>query len=237
MKSVYVILLLLLLSGCSDVPEVTVEHSGALMEIMSGTIEATIPLDNLQEIEHLYALGALEHLQGEIQIFDGEAVISSVEDTVLKITNTWDKSAALLVYASVKEWDEFEIPKDVISKASLEQFVQNTAKQLGYTREQAFPFLIEGTPESLDWHVIKWDVNDMVHTHEKHQNSGLRGKLDKTLVTILGFYSELHKGVFTHHTANMHLHFRTKDKRLAGHVDDFRLASGMKLKLPKRAKS
>lgn len=226
-----------MVTGCNSNSDVTVSHSGALMEIMSGKIKSTISLASLKNTKSLYALGALEDLQGEIQIFNGEPLISSVADTLVNIANSWDNKAALLVYSNVKEWDEYEIPRDVITKANLELFVRNTATAMGFTSGKAFPFLIEGTPESLEWHVIQWDVNDMVHSHEKHQNSGLRGKLDNTQVTILGFYSELHKGVFTHHTTYMHLHFKTNDELLAGHLDDLRLATGMKLKLPKRYKS
>lgn len=40
--------------------------------------------------------------------------------------------------------------------------------------------------------------------------------------------------VFTHRTTNVHMHFKTKDKSLAGHIDDLKPGENMMLKLPIR---
>ena len=74
MKQIYILagVLIILLSSCKTDPEVNVKYSGALMEIMAGNIAGTISLDALKDMENVYALGALEDLQGEIQIFNGE---------------------------------------------------------------------------------------------------------------------------------------------------------------------
>ena len=53
-------------------------------------------------------------------------------------------------------------------------------------------------------------------------------------IDILGFYSEAHKGVFTHHDSNLHMHFKTETVNLAGHVDYIFLGSNMTLKLPEQ---
>ena len=52
-------------------------------------------------------------------------------------------------------------------------------------------------------------------------------------VEILGFFSKQHEGVFTHNGSNTHMHFRTDDVSLAGHVDGIFLGENMTLKLPK----
>jgi len=92
--------------------------------------------------------------------------------------------------------------------------------------------LIEGTIKSCDWHVINWKDGDMVHTHEKHITSGLYDTIENREVEMLGFYSNSHHAIFTHHTTNMHIHVKTADNKLAGHVDGFNLGKGMTLKLP-----
>jgi acetolactate decarboxylase len=56
--------------------------------------------------------------------------------------------------------------------------------------------------------------------------------MENTEVEMLGFYSDSHKAIFTHHTSNVHIHMRTVDDKLAGHVDDLILGDGMILKLP-----
>lgn len=221
-----------LLLSCNTNPKVEVQHSGALMNIMAGKIDATMPLNNLKELEHVYALGAIKHLKGEIQIFDGVAVNSSVVDSVVKITKDYSQSATLLVYAQVASWSEFQIPSEVSNMKQLEAFISKTALEEGFDRELPFPFLIEGSVDSLDWHIIDWDTEDTIHTHEKHQMSGLKGIVDNSPVTLIGFYSESHVGIFTHHDSNIHMHFKNKNATLAGHVDALNLGSNMTLKLP-----
>lgn len=227
---------LILLLSCSEPSKFKVSHSGALMEIMSGNIEGTISLKSLEHTENLYALGAVEDLQGEIQIFDGELIVTSVKDNVLHSSDSWDQEAALLVYASVDQWTEITVPGDIKTTKDLEAFVKSKADSEGIPKDKPFPFLVDGKVKTLDYHVIDWDVNDKDHTHAKHQNSGIKERLTDAPVTMLGFYSEAHKGIFTHHSTFMHIHFRSNEdvKGIAGHVDDFSLGSGMTLKLPKQ---
>jgi len=235
-KQIYILVgvLVILLSSCETDPEVNVKYSGALMEIMAGNIAGTISLDSLKNMENVYALGALEDLKGEIQIFNGEVVNSSVSDSTVLLSSSLNNNASLLVYTSVKHWEEVEIPSQFTTKDEVEKFVFDTAKEKGIYVENPFPFLLTGRTQSLSWHVINWDVNDKEHTHQKHQLSGLNGIVYDTAVEILGFYSDRHKGVFTHHTTNMHLHFKTQNIKLAGHVDDLVLGEKMILKLPKQ---
>lgn len=49
---------------------------------------------------------------------------------------------------------------------------------------------------------------------------------------MLGFYSDSHHAIFTHHTTNMHIHLKTIDNKIAGHIDGLELGKGMILKLP-----
>ncbi len=210
-----------------------VHYTGALKTIMSGDLSATIALDSLSSKENLYALGAVENLNGEIQIFDGNAFNSMLNNKDVIIDSSFDKKAALLVYAQVEEWQSISLPKEIISKEQLEQFVMSNAKSLGIDTEQPFPFLIEGKVESLNWHIIEWKANDTIHTHQKHKEAGANGILNNTDVSILGFYSTKHKAVFTHHSTFMHMHFKIVNGRLAGHVDDLELNTNCILKLPK----
>ena len=213
--------------------ETKVEHSGALKTIMSGNIEPVISLDSLSNKKHFYALGAVENLKGEIQIFDSKPSNSFVVDSSLQIKASYNLKAALLVYAEVDEWDSFQI-KNINTKNELEVLIFETAKNNGINLEKPFPFLLEGTVSSLDWHIINWKYGDTIHNHKKHKNSGLNGAFKNTAVEILGFYSTKHKAVFTHHTTNMHMHFKTEDNAIAGHIDDLMLNEKIVLKLPKQ---
>ncbi len=219
--------------SCVDSPKVQVDYSGALKTIMSGNLEATISLDTLSSKKHLYALGAVENLKGEIQIFDSQPYNSIVTNNSIGIKDSYTIKAALFVYAEVEKWDEFTID-DITTKEDLEKRIFETAKSSGINVNEPFPFLLEGKVATLDWHVIDWKEGDTVHNHKKHKESGLNGSLKQVDVEIIGFYSTKHTAVFTHHSTNMHMHFRTDDNAIAGHVDELTLGEQLNLKLPKQ---
>jgi alpha-acetolactate decarboxylase len=237
-RSIYIItatIIVLLFSSCQNTEKkaivTEVNYSGALRTIMSGNIQAVLSLDSLSNKKHLYALGAVENLKGEIQIIDSKPSNSFVVDSTLTIMDSYKLKAALLVYAEVDEWESFQI-ENITTKSDLEEKVFETAKSQGVNIEKPFPFLLEGTAALLDWHVINWKEDDTIHNHKKHTESGLNGTLRNTEVEIIGFYSTKHKAVFTHHTTNMHMHFKTDDNSVAGHIDDIRISS-LTLSLPK----
>lgn len=195
-----------------------------------GDLSAKVYLDTLKDNQHIYALGALENLKGEIQIINNQPFISRESLSEVSIDNSWNHKAALLVWAEVDKWVETPVPDDVHTYDELEQFIAEASGN----GEHPFPFLLKGAVASLDWHVINWPEDDTVHTHEKHRASGPNGTVENSDVEILGFYSTEHTGIFTHHTTNMHLHFRTKDEKLAGHVDGLLLGQEkMSLYLPR----
>ncbi|OSY87556.1 hypothetical protein WH52_10665 [Tenacibaculum holothuriorum] len=217
----------------SKVFSTEVKHSGALRTIMSGNIEPVINLDTLSKMKNLYALGAVGDLKGEIQIFDGQPSNSFVVDSSLQIKDSYNLKASLLVYAEIEAWDSFQIENSK-TKSDLEKQIFKTAANSGIDTEKPFPFLLAGTIASVDWHVINWKDGDTIHNHKKHKESGLNGTLQNREVQIIGFYSSKHKAVFTHHTTNMHIHFKTTDNTIAGHIDDLLLNQTVILKLPKR---
>ncbi|WP_052188160.1 hypothetical protein [Cellulophaga sp. Hel_I_12] len=136
--------------SCVDSNDVQVRYSGALRTMMSGNLEATSSLDSLSKKSHLYALGAFENLKGEIQIFDGKALNSSVQSNKLFLDTTFNKKAALLVYAEVFNWQDVKIPNEVNSLNKLEEFIEELAKQIGLNIEEPVPFLIVGNIKSLN---------------------------------------------------------------------------------------
>ena len=230
-----VLFVITLLMACTTPQKgIEVKVSGALKNMMhKGDVSAKIGLDTLGKYKHLYALGALENLKGEALILDSKSWSTSVEDKELKFHDSLNDNAALLVYANVNEWIEVELPKVEMGKDDLENEIYKLASKHGIELDLPFPFLIKGVVKSLNWHVIDWKDGDMEHSHEKHVNSGLRDEFNNREVEILGFYSQKHQTIFTHHTTFMHLHFKTSDNKLAGHADDVVTGDKMKLYLPK----
>lgn len=230
--TIIIVLSSFLAVSCVDSSTAQVEYSGALRTIMSGNLEATTSLDTLSQKKHLYALGAVADLKGEIQIFDSKPSNSVVVDSSLQINDSYDAKAALLVYAQVEQWEAFTM-ENIRTKEELEKRIFEMATSHGIDVDAPFPFLLEGEVATMDWHVIQWKEGDTIHNHNKHKEAGLNGVLKNRDVEIIGFYSTKHKAVFTHHSTNMHMHFKTDDDTMAGHVDDLVLDKKLILKLPK----
>ncbi len=211
---------------------VPIESVGTLQQIMQeGDISAKIDLESLAGRPQLYGLGAAEDLQGEIMIWQGKAFLTTVAGSGLATYDGFRKKASLLVYSEVAAWDSISLPPEIDQLDKLTDFLVQTAQELGVDAKHPFPFLLKGRPEMISWHVIDWDVNDPVHTHAKHQQSGMRSGWKNTATEILGFYSPT-PGMFTHHDSRIHLHATTPDRRLVAHLDQATGINGMQLYLP-----
>jgi len=217
--------------SCSN--DFNVQHFGELKKIMKqNDLSAHINFLDYKNNNHIYSLGALKNLEGEFIVLDGEPYIIEVENENVVIKSDFDFKASLAVLVEVKKWKEIPIPQNIRTKSDFENFLYKQAKIEGISIEKPFPFLVEGLISSISWHVVNWNIEDEEHSHEKHVKSGPNGTNINESVTLLGFYSDQHHGVFTHHSTNIHLHFIRNDKKLGGHVDDFVLGVSMILKLP-----
>lgn len=233
MNKIYIIVLAamstVLLSCKKEEAKHEVKNHGALMNLMGGRLEAVVDLDTIPTT-NLYALGAQEKLKGELQIWDGKAYHSrSISANEVELFDDPVK-ASLLVYAQVEQWNSPIKLSGFKTSADLESQIKSAAVELGINVNKPFPFLIQGTVDLLDWHVINWPEGDLKHTHKKHQESGSNGRMTEKSVKIIGFYSEKHKAVFTHHTTFLHMHVITDE--IAGHVDQLQ-GTQLTLSLPK----
>ncbi len=206
--------------------------AGELRRVMhDGDLSRSIALDTLQGRPQLYALGPLEGLRGEIVIRDGVPLVSRVEDGAVAASSTFHAGAAFLVYAQVREWQSVEIPAGLEGAAALERFIRQAAADAGVDVSRPFPFLISGVPELAKFHVVDKGT-DLPHSPEEHDRINVGFELRDEMVEIVGFYSDAHHGIFTHHDSNVHMHLLTPDKRTAGHLDELRIKPHMILSIP-----
>jgi len=226
----YTIIITFLLVSCIPREVSEVHIVGKLRTIMmENNTEANINLLDLKDEEHLYALGALEGLEGEVLVMDSNPMISKVEGDSFKIVNNLDAKATLLVYTQVHDWDSFNIDEDQ-TLGELKELVNEKAKNTKLT--EPIPFLVKGSAAKLNWHIVNGSSGANA-THEEHATSGFNREWKEVEVDILGFYSEAHHGVITHMGENMHMHFKTQDGSAIGHVDDVHVKKGSLLFIPK----
>lgn len=210
---------------------VEVRWSGELKNMMmKGDVSGTIDLAAIAKVPHMYAVGALEGLQGEVTLIDGAATLVSVRDGKQTISQTPQGKASVLVYAQVKQWKKISLPKSIESLADLETFVVEAARKEGIIVDRPFPFVVKGIVAEAKYHVLRHpgEVKDPRELHDKAQVPfTLRAKN----LELVGFYSDKHLGIFTCQS-NLHVHLRTADGSESGHLDEVRLGEGMVLCLP-----
>lgn len=232
MKKYFLMFLVFLLIACEQKGTYHVQYRGSLSAVMMrGDISAKIAMDTLFKANNLYAVGALENLEGEILVLNGISYISSVADSAIKIDFTFIKKAALLVYTQVTHWDTIKIMQQVRDMGELEAIIASVIKKRHLT--QPVPFQLQGNVESLEWHVIQPKKGGEQSGHEGHMNTGFKGILkNENNVFVLGFFSTQHQGTITHHDSFTHMHFKSGNDRLAGHVDNIIPKGEVNLLLP-----
>lgn len=234
-RSSYVLVLIALIisCGCSKKKALTeVTHYGVLREIMmEQQLEANADLNDFRDIPDLYALGALEGLAGEILILDSEPLNGLASAGQLIFDRTFDRKATLLVSAQVSSWQELPLVLESVDLAELQTIVRDAAKQLSINIQEPFPFLLKGTFKQLDWHVINAAEAES-QNHDAYKKAGLSGSSENVEGQLLGFYSEKHEGVFTHHGSFLHTHFINDAATEIGHVDGLKIEGSIVLLLP-----
>ena len=221
------IFLVLFFGAASCSVDVGVDHVGNLMDVMQGTdISAKIDLKTLQETPNLYAVGALENLRGEILILNGDPFISTFNNALLVLDKNWDYQATLLIYSEVNAWSSIVIPESITDWGGLEDVIGEIAGPYGL-KGKPFPFLVEGIAKKAGWHVVNGSSGG------NHKEGGVKGEMEDEYVTIVGFYSENHEGVFTHRGSSTHAHVLNEKRTMSGHLDFLELGKGMVLKVPK----
>ncbi len=236
-KRVVIIMLALGIFGCnSDTKSPSnqtyqdIQITGAMKNVMwKGELGGTIHLDTLSNKKGLYAIGPESYLTGELLVNNGESYVARVtSDSTMTVKKTFDVSAPFLVYGTINEWTKVEIGSEVKTITDIEKLVSE--KTADFKRPFAFKLL--GKVAKAKIHIQNLPKGAIVTSPaEAHQ-----GQIDYVLlnedVTIIGFFSTEHKGIFTHHDSTIHLHLITKDESKMGHLDALEI-DNMQLYLPK----
>jgi acetolactate decarboxylase len=122
------------------------------------------------------------------------------------------------------------VPAEVTNLRQLEAYVGDAGKRNGLT--QAFPFLLTGAAASVSFHVGA-GTPDTPPGMESIMQSAVSSTLRGQPAIYVGFWSNRHRGVFTHMDQDIHVHLQTLDNRISGHVDALDIDGRMQLALPK----
>src|SRR5262249_31583605 len=121
-----------------------VHWAGALSTVLAGDIGSHISLERLAGLAHLYAVGPVAGLRGEITVADGRPYVSRVENGRIVVDRSFRHEAAFLVWVQVARWHDLDIPDTVIDGGDLEDFVVERTRESGMAIEMPFVFVVTG---------------------------------------------------------------------------------------------
>ena len=248
MRILITILLCHLLAGCAafdcgssgaDRPAWNgkVESYGALHAIHhEGQTGEMVTLDTMLPDPHLYALGALTGLSGEVTVIGGTAYLSypeGMESSRTEMTSQSRAGATLLVAAEVEAWRSVTTA-DPIPFEKLDEEIARLAVSAGLGPDARFPFLMEGEFVDLQWHVIDGTrLTGNETSCADHLKASVRARRDRVSATLVGFYSNRDQGVFTRRGSRTHIHCLLDEPVDAGHVDHVDIPAGTVIKFPR----
>lgn len=185
MKNKLLILLILSLASCKKIENKNntankVQVSGAMKNVMKkGQLYGTINLDTISNKEHLFGLGPIEYLSGEITIFDGISYQSKVvTDTTMMVKENFNLKAPFFVYTNASNWSEIEVPKTVTDLIKLEDFLNKIPKK----SNEPFGFKIEAVAEKATIHIVNLPKGTKVSSPEEAHQGQVNYNLTNELV-------------------------------------------------------
>lgn len=227
-----------MLSGCAsgtrhaDASVPAVETLGANANFGKGDFSSHANLADFRQRRHLYAVGPVQHLGGEVTVIDSVPYAVEVGEGGLKVASAWDYQPPFLVYSEVANWRRVAIPAEVRSYAEFETWVGVAAARNGTEDGRPFAFRMRARPTTLTVTVMNRPASAIPGEKptRAYQTSWNVGGHDTDFV---GFYSTQHAGVFLGAGEKVHIHAVTRDRKIAGHVQDFTLPPGGELLLPR----
>lgn len=204
---------------------------GAMKNVMwKGELGSKIDLDTISDKKGLYGLGPASYLSGELLINNGRSYLSKVNtDTTMTIQNTFKTSAPFFVYGNVTEWNEIDLPSDIISIQDLEKFIEDKTTEF----KRPFAFKLIGQVSRAIIHIQNLPEGTKVSSPDEAHQGQKNYHIVNEDAEIIGFFSTEHKGIFTHHDSYLHQHLIIKDESKMGHLDELEIGE-MKLYLPQK---
>lgn len=192
--------------------------TSAMRNVMwKGELAEKIHLDTISNKQGLMGIGPLAYLKGEITICDGQSYVSRVlTDSTMSVEKTFDVGAPFFVQYNVKSWKQVPLPDTIKNIAQLETYIVNNVTDV----PAPFAFKLEGEINSGIIHIQNLADGSVVSSPKEAHAGQTNYELGQEQVKVVGFYSQEHKAVFTHHDTFLHLHLLTADEKKMGHLDE-----------------
>lgn len=202
---------------------------GAMKNVMwKGQLQGFINLDTIKNQNHLYGMGPIEELSGEILILDGHFYQSKVRsDSSMNVIESSKVKAPFFAYQNIENWKEIVLPDSVVDLKTLENYlIASKASLLNTGLAQPFFFKISAKIDGANIHIVNHPKGQKVKSPADAHQGQKNYNLHSEKVEILGFFSTNHQTIFTHHDTFLHLHLITEDKTKMGHLESVQFQKG-----------
>ncbi len=232
-----------LLTGCESMKgheaSPLMQHGSMHEVIGQRRHEGRVALSEIARDEHVYAVGALAGLRGEITIADSVVTVSSVgPDGSIQPHDDPDSEAALLVGQSVPRWQTIAVAEDV-SHDAFDEWITRSVAEAGLAHEAPLVFAIAGEFSGVHLHVI----NGACPVHARIKNLTIDPAnepyvldSERVLGTVVGVFAPDAVGKLTHPATSTHSHLvfidATSGERVTGHLERVGVFAGSTLLLP-----
>ncbi|WP_417336203.1 acetolactate decarboxylase [Halobacteriovorax marinus] len=204
-----------------------------------GEHQARVGLGEFSTSKEYIGLGAIEKLQGEITILDGNVITTTVgkSNKAIPFKSQSEIQATMLAIDKVKHWREIKIKKDMNQK-EFERWLSKQIEIAKLEKKKSFMFKVEGGLLNLRSHVIngscpvhakmkKVDIPSSKKPYEKvyERKSGI----------AVGIYAPNSSGDLTHPGTNIHSHVVLKNEKneyITSHIETSGVAEGSVIYLP-----
>ncbi len=206
--------------------------AGAMRNVMwKGDLSSTLHLDTISQKKGLYGIGPMTQLQGEILIMDGGSWVGTVlTDSTMNVMETYEARPPFFVYAYVHEWEEIALPNPISSATELAAFLDEAT----VNRKRPFAFKLEGMIDYAQIHLQNLPEGTRIQSPEDAHRGQVVYPIAQEAVSVVGFFSTQHQGIFTHHDSFVHMHLITDSRLKMGHIDSLQIGKGrVQLFLPK----
>ena len=208
----------------------TVLWQGTLRVVHAGDTSGKVSLQQFAGKEHLYAVGPVAGLDGEVTAIGGKFYIARVRHGEIKTDDNLSTSASFLVWSEIAAWKpSVPLGVQVGNHTQLEQLLEALALQAGMDITKPFPFKLDGVFDSIDYHILV--PQSHAQAHGGHRDGAKKMSAKKTEATMIGFFSKNHEGVFTHRGSFAHLHVVERNGN-SGHVDDLVAHANVSVSFP-----
>jgi alpha-acetolactate decarboxylase len=200
-----------------------------------------VQLSEVVERPHFFGVAALEALEGEVTIYDGNVTVTGVDsdgglepagDPVLE---NW---ATLLVGSYVSSWTDHAVA-GTIGPDEFDQRIAAAAAKAGLDTSKPFVFTAEGEFTDLGFHVINGACPMRARLKKiglPEENRPFEGDLESVRGTLVGVFAKHAVGDLTHPDTSTHTHVLFTDNAsggiVTGHVERIGLSPGTVLRFP-----